>query len=162
MIEKKTVRIKSKSQKPAPRGGWRNAINATDGIQYSTFDATLGRAINDLADGTLVEMDVEKNDKGFWAIMSVPMIQLDESKEDVPTRDPEGVAGEGQVRTSADYWNEKFELDKSRFEEEKMRQSLIVRQSCLSTAVAAYAGTTTRPDDITALAAELEKWVWRK
>lgn len=76
---------------------------------------------------------------------------------------PEAVATPASKTTpaaKAGSWEEKNALDRERFEFEKTKQILIIRQSCLSSAVALL--PKGNPNDVLTVAEQFEEWVTRK
>lgn len=61
--------------------------------------------------------------------------------------------------TKAGSWDEKNALDREKFEFDKTKQTLIIRQSCLSSAVALL--PKGNPDDVLTVAEQFEMWVNR-
>jgi len=85
------------------------------------------------------------------------------SRDDGPV--PEATATPASKSTpsaKAGSWDEKNALDREKFEFDKTKQTLIIRQSCLSSAVALAVSKDLYSDDALAIAAQFEEWVNRK
>ena len=91
----------------------------------------------------------EKDAKGYWQWKEL-------ARDDSPAPDP--VETPKKVGT----WDEKNKLDKERFDFDKTKQHLIIRQSCLSSAVELLKDHGKQPDVETVLnvAKQFETWVW--
>ena len=148
---KMTKTIIKKGADATPNGGTKFWIQTSDKRFYSSFKADVGAAIEGIRDGDTVEFEIEEkhgkdregNPRVYQNISSIIGIQQGSGGASSSPA-PEG----GADPVSYD-----------------RRQHLIVRQSCLSTAVAALSaagegGMTV--DNLLATAAKLEEWVWRE
>lgn len=145
-----TKEVIKKGADSTKTGGTKFWIQTIDKKFYSSFKADVGAAIEGIRDGDVVEFEIEEkhgkdrngNPVVYQNIGAIIGIQQGSGGSSSPA--PEG----GADPVSYD-----------------RRQHLIVRQSCLSTAVAALnasgeGGMTM--DNLLATAAKLEEWVWRE
>jgi hypothetical protein len=101
--------------------------------------------------GKSYDVSVKKNDKGYWEWVSI--------KETSAGGGSQSAARQGGGNASSGgYWDEKFLLDKERFEFDKVKQPLIIRQSCISSAVASLPPGSS-VDEILARASAFEEYV---
>lgn len=95
----------------------------------------------------------EKDAKGYWQWTEVAR-----STDPIPETETPKVAVAGKVNT----YDEKNKLDRERFEFDKTKQELIIRQSCLSSAVELCKDHGKQPsvDQVITVAMQFETWVW--
>ena len=90
-------------------------------------------ALGTLVPGTLFEAESTKNDAGFWNWITIKIVDSFSSepeKQNAPTAQRSTWQGETPEERA-----ERRSLDKQKFEFEKEKQKLIIRQSCLSNAI---------------------------
>lgn len=108
--------------------------------------STLANAKN----GEFFSIDRAKNEAGYWQWTG---IARQDSPPPVSSEAPS--APQGKQST----WAGKNELDRERFEFEKAKQQLIIRQSCLSSAVTLAAAMGLDSGEATKIAQEFVNWV---
>lgn len=79
--------------------------------------------------GQEYDVQVQKDDKGYWNWIAIEPASTEAVKME------KAVTAPGKAAQSGNTWDEKNKLDRERFEFEKEKQLLIIRQSCLSSAV---------------------------
>jgi hypothetical protein len=147
----------SQSEEPSKFGPKKNkALTVTFKGEDGKIDAkklfdwatppTVWEAINHAPKGTLLNIEKEKNEKGYW-----------EWKE---VHRQDSVKTEGSAKMAPAPTRPTYETP----EERAQKQVMIVRQSSLSTAVAYWAQNpakahVTNPQDVIAVAKEFEKYV---
>ena len=123
--------------------------NLMDFANQEVYDKLKGTAKD-----TVLSVTSEKINN-FWNWTEV-------HRDDGPA--PEAVATPSSKSTpaaKAGSWEEKNALDREKFDFDKEKQTLIIRQSCLSSAVA-LVEKPTGADVVLQLAEQFEKWVTRK
>jgi len=99
-----------------------------------------------------------KKEGNFWVWTSVTEADgFTHEKKSSSTR-----AGGGGGANNTGYWDEKFNLDKERFEFDKAKQPLIVRQSCIGYAVDYLKNSSSQPsvEDVLEVASKFEAFVY--
>lgn len=112
--------------------------------------------------GDIFEVTTQKNAAGFidWIAIktkeAVEVVQAAVARAKTPTT-VRAEKGEKVAGT----WDEKNKLDRERFEFDKTKQGLIIRQSCLSTAVSMLAvkGMPIKPEEVVKVATYFENYV---
>jgi hypothetical protein len=113
--------------------------------------------------GDIFHVVYQKNEKGFndWleltpedAVAVVQHAAQPRAKTPAQTR-------EAKSEKVAGTWDVKNQLDRERFEYDKSKQALIIRQSSLSTAVALLTagGKAAKVEDVISVATAFENWV---
>lgn len=99
-----------------------------------------------------------KDGKSYWTWVG---IHRDDGTAPAPVETPVAAAG-NTVKGST--WDEKNKLDRDRFEFDKEKQALIIRQSCLSSAVDLMKDHGKQPDvqAVLEVAKQFEVWVWAR
>lgn len=112
----------------------------------------LWQRLVDAKSGEVYSLERQKNEKGYWDWMSV-------ARQDSAVKP----ATEGAPRAAAakNTYEVNNEINIQRFEFEKEKQPLIVRQSCLSSAVALGAAHGLGSDATLQLAEQFYNWVMR-
>ena len=110
------------------------------------YSPTLKAALETLAAGDPIAIDLEKGETGYWEVLSI------RKGEEMPT--PAGGGAQQPAR--------KYQTDKSSTyetpEERALRQALIVRQSSVTSAIAALPGSDMKT--ILKAAKQIEDHVW--
>ena len=113
--------------------------------------------------GDIFGIEYQKNEKGFndW-LVATPKTAVEVVAEAAarPAR-TQTQTRQAQGEKVAGTWDVKNQLDRERFDFDKVKQGLIIRQSCLSTAVAmhAIAGKAVKPQDVVSTAQYFEQYV---
>jgi hypothetical protein len=134
----------------------------TDGkklMDWATPKAEVWDVLAPAVKGNIFRVETKKNDKGYidWvcaeAIEAVAVVQAAVAAK-VPR-----AAEKGEKVGST--WDEKNKLDRERFNFDKVKQGLIIRQSSLSTAVAmcTAGGKVAKTADVIKVATEFEAYV---
>jgi hypothetical protein len=113
--------------------------------------------------GEIFNIEYQKNERGFndW-LEVVPGSAVEVVKTAIqPKAKTPSAIREAKGEKVAGTWDEKNKLDRERYEFDKVKQGLIIRQSCLSTAVAMHAATgkAISPKDVVATAQYFEQYV---
>jgi hypothetical protein len=113
--------------------------------------------------GDLFVVETVKNEKGFLDWVSAGTTDATSVVRAAVNEAPQGQAAVRQARGGAvaTNWDEKNKLDRERFDFEKSKQALIIRQSSLSTAVAMLTagGKPTKVEDVIKAAVQFEEFV---
>lgn len=120
----------------------------TDGkklVEYYTAKEVWQTLANAKQDD-IFSIDRSKNDAGYWQWTGI-------ARQDAPP------AGSPSPAPRTNTWAEKNVLDKERFEFDKSKQQLIIRQSCLSSAVTLAAAMGEGKETALGMAQEFVNWV---
>lgn len=116
--------------------------------------STNASVIKSLAKGEDFTVDMEKNDAGFWNWNTITQ------GSSVPySTATNTTAMTGSSYASYEERQERFALDKTKFQFEQDKQGLIIKQSCLAQAVAFTKGNDVDTDAVIKTAIEFEKYI---
>ena len=118
--------------------------------------STNANVIKSLAKGDDFTVDMEKNDAGFW---NWNTITKGSSVPSSTTTTTTATAKTGSSYASYEERQERFALDKTKFQFEQDKQGLIIKQSCLAQAVAFTKGDDVDTDAVIKTAIEFEKYI---
>jgi len=104
--------------------------------------------------GKTYDVKVEKNGKGFWEWVAIK----EGSAQDTGRSNTVSTGNRSGGNNSQGYWDERFKIDVERFQFDKDKQPLIIRQSCISSAVASVP-VGTDVDEIIERAKQFEAYV---
>lgn len=99
--------------------------------------------------GDFFSIDRAKNEAGYWQWTGI-------ARQDSP---PKGAPAQEAPATKGSTWAGKNELDRERFEHDKTKQPLIIRQSCLSSATTLAAAMGLDSDETLKIAQKFVDWV---
>jgi len=121
-------------------------------VEFYT-DKSLWNVFKNASAGDTFSVEREKNDRGYWEWKSA-------ARQDDPPAQPDTQAKPEAPRAAAarNTYEVNNEINFKRFEFEKEKQPLIVRQSCLASA-AQMIGAGATPDEVIEVAEMFYKWV---
>jgi hypothetical protein len=123
-------------------------------------NAHILKALKGLSAGDFFMMTKEKNEQGFWEVKSIEVGEAATATEKATPAAPAAKSTWNGETPEERAMRRAHELAKFEFEKEK--QKLIIRQSCLSTAVNHMSSDngTVSPSDIILVAKEFEAYCW--
>lgn len=120
--------------------------------------STNANIIKSLNKGDEFTVEMEKNDAGFWNWLTIT-----KGGASVPsssgTSSNTSNAKTGSSYASYEERQERFALDKAKFQFEQDKQGLIIKQSCLAQAVAYSKGSDADTDAVIKTAIDFEKYI---
>lgn len=122
--------------------------------------STNANIIKSLAKGDEFTVEMEKNDAGFWNWLTITKgTTAGAVSSSSGTSSNTGAAKTGSSYASYEERQERFALDKAKFQFEQDKQGLIIKQSCLAQAVAYSKGSDVDTDAVIKTAIDFEKYI---